>query len=341
MVANAIRALLLGANLPVKFWPCAFHFWLRIDNSMASRDQLVSPNYITAGKKDDLSALRTFGCRVWVRPPGRRSAKLIPNSRKGIFLGFMPNTDKNIIWYDTETHVVKIAKHVPFDEGMNDLPPDLMPLNVVHLQRTQNGEPLPAETEEASVDQFAFHLNLFSYTVVKGVPVTDDDPSHGLTLASDELKHRAYATDVKENSTADKMCATHESTLKTANGAYLVGINGKRVFGKDDTISMLHQLCNERAENLQLELAIERKLSSAETWRAVAKDNIMEPSAIPDADRQHQLSLADICCISAVPYPHLDFSESSLSTEEMEMVAQAIQSQAVAPAEQAVGRFTR
>jgi len=193
VVANAIRVFLLGADLPIKFWPYAFHFWLRIDNSMASRDHLVSPNYITAGKKDDLSALRTFGCRVWVRPPGRRSAKLIPNSHKGIFLGFMPNTDKNVIWCDTETHVVKITKHVRFDEGMNDLPPDLLvPPNVVHLQRAQNGEHLPAETEETSVDQFAFHLNPFSCTMVKGVQVTDDDPSHGLTLATDELNHRAY-----------------------------------------------------------------------------------------------------------------------------------------------------
>jgi len=104
---------------------------------------------------------------------------------------------------------------------------------------------------------------------------------------------------------------------------------------------MLRQLCNERAENLQLKLAIERKLSSAETWHAVAEHNIMEPSAIPDADHQHQLSLADIRCISAIRYPHLDFSESSLPTEEMEMVIQAIQSQAITPAEQAIGRFTR
>jgi len=190
---------------------------------------------------------------------------LIPNSRKGIFLGFIPNTDKNIIWYDTETHVVKIAQHVRFDEGMNDLPPHLVLPNVVHLQRTQNGEPLPAKIEETSVNQFTFHLNPFSYAMVKGVQVTDDDPSYGLTLASDELNHRAYVTDVKENSMADKMCATHKLTLKNAKGACLVGITGKRVFGKDDDISMLRQLYDERAENVQLELAIERKLSSAET----------------------------------------------------------------------------
>jgi len=224
---------------------------------------------------------------------------------------------------------------------MNDLPPDLVPPNGVHLQRTQNGEPLPAETEETSVDQFTFHLNPFSYTMVKGVQVTDDDPSYGLTLATDELNHRAYVTNVKENSTADKMYATHKSTLKNVKGAYLVGINGKRVFGKDDAISMLRQLYDKRADNLQLELAIEHKLSCAETWRAVAEHNIMEPSAVPDVEHQHQLSLADVCCISAIRYPHLDFSESSISTEEMEMVIQAIQSQAITPAEQAIGRFTR
>jgi len=145
---------------------------------------------------------------------------------------------------------------IRFDEGMNDLPPDLVSPNVVHLQRMQNGELLPAETEETSVDHFTFHLNPFSYTMMKGVQVTDDDPSYGLTLASDELNQRAYVTGVKENSTADKMYATHKLTLKNVKGAYLVGINGRRVFGKDDAISMLHQLYDERAENLQLEQAI-------------------------------------------------------------------------------------
>jgi len=45
--------MLLGTSLPINFWSRAFHFWLRIDNSMASQDQLVSPNYIAAGKKDE------------------------------------------------------------------------------------------------------------------------------------------------------------------------------------------------------------------------------------------------------------------------------------------------
>jgi len=67
----------------------------------------------------------------------------------------------------------------------------------------------------------------------------------------------------------------------------------------------------------------------------------MEPSAVPDVDHHHHLTLADVRCISASRYPHFDFSESSLSREEIEMVVQAIQSQAITPAEQAIGRFTR
>jgi len=63
----------------------------------------------------------------------------------------------------------------------------------------------------------------------------------------------------------------------------------------------------------------------------------MEPSDVPDADHQHQLTFADVPCISAICYPHLDFSASSILTEETEMVTHATQSQAIAPAEQAIG----
>ena len=121
-VANGLRSMLHGASLPVKFWPYAFHHYVRLKNALPVKEQEHSPVEMATGKQEDFSALRTFGCRVWVRPPGRRGAKLLPNSRKGIFLGFLPNTTKNIIWYDCESTRIKIAKHARFDEGMNDLP---------------------------------------------------------------------------------------------------------------------------------------------------------------------------------------------------------------------------
>ena len=102
-LANTIRALLLGAGLNVKFWPYAFYHAMRMSNAFPEPTQQRSPIALATGKPEDFSNIRTFGCRVWVRPPGRRPAKLIPNSRKGVFLGYVPNTTQNILWYDIET----------------------------------------------------------------------------------------------------------------------------------------------------------------------------------------------------------------------------------------------
>ena len=83
---------------------------------------------MATGKVDNLSALRTFGCRgVWVRPPGEQQVKLCPNSRKGIFLGFLPNTTKNIVWYDPETERIKVAKHIKSVPSLPMHPANLVP----------------------------------------------------------------------------------------------------------------------------------------------------------------------------------------------------------------------
>lgn len=191
--ANAVRAMLTGANLEVKFWPYAFHHWLCLDNSFPSRDQTQAPLKIAQDVVDDLSGLRTFGCRVWVRPPGKRNAKFVPNSRRGIFLGFIPNTTKYILWYDPETS--RVAKHARFDEGMNDLPPDGVPPNVVHLQRTQNGDGIPAEDEEVVVPAFDVGLSPFSYTLSKTLVQTCRNANFGLSTSSAiELLSLTYGT---------------------------------------------------------------------------------------------------------------------------------------------------
>ena len=72
-VATSIRALLFGAQLPVKFWPYAFNHVLRIRNAIPHRGQTASPLFLATKSKDNFSSLCTFGCRVWIRPPGVRS----------------------------------------------------------------------------------------------------------------------------------------------------------------------------------------------------------------------------------------------------------------------------
>jgi hypothetical protein len=72
--------------------------------------------------------LRTFGCRVHMRPTTARYGRMVPNSRLGIFLGYS-RTLSVLYYFGVESALVKTATHARFDEGMNDLkdvPPTLM-----------------------------------------------------------------------------------------------------------------------------------------------------------------------------------------------------------------------
>ena len=145
-VANAVRAMLHGAGLGVAFWPYAFAHWIRIMNALPIDGHDKSPLEIADGIRDDFSNLRTFGATVYVQPPTRRQAKFVTNAQIGVFLGVLPGTTRNILWYDPATNKVKIATHVRFDEGMNHLPIDKIPPNVQQLHRAQYAKAFPAET---------------------------------------------------------------------------------------------------------------------------------------------------------------------------------------------------
>jgi len=111
---KAIRAMLIGPGLPVKFWPYAFRHFLRIKNSaLPRRDSTESAHQKLHGEKDDLGLLRTFGCRLWVKILAwQNRAKYIQDTKKGIFLGYRTNTLKNVVWYDPLTDRVKCGYHV-------------------------------------------------------------------------------------------------------------------------------------------------------------------------------------------------------------------------------------
>lgn len=224
VVADAVRAMLTGANLDVKFWPYAFHHWLRIDNSLPSRDQTAAPFQLANKRKDDFSHFRTFGCRVWVRPPGRRSAKFRSNSRKGIFLGFIPRTTKNILWYDPETSHVKIARHARFDEGMNDLSPSEIPPNVVHMERLGARGDL-AEADPVTITEFDVGSSPFFEFITKELTVKCDHHHFGFTIARDEINNRAFVRDIRDTSSASKLFSTFRTTKNKIRGAYIVKIN--------------------------------------------------------------------------------------------------------------------
>jgi hypothetical protein len=128
-IGDARRAMLTGADLRPNFWPYVFYHYIRLYNFMPHGNCTTSPLVICGCTLPDLSKLRTFGCRVHVRPTTARYGRMVPNSCLGIFLGYS-RTLSVLYYFDVESALVKTAAHARFDEGMNDLtdvPPTLMP----------------------------------------------------------------------------------------------------------------------------------------------------------------------------------------------------------------------
>jgi hypothetical protein len=148
-ITDGIRTMLAGASLPPKFWPYAFHHFLRLYNVSPHGSKTTSPFEICSGNKPDLSSLRVFGCRVYALParPARRPDKLLSDARTGIFLGFS-KTFKNIMYFDVDTETIKTAQHVVFDETMVDHPDP--PPNARLLALSSPSDPvLPAAVSDA------------------------------------------------------------------------------------------------------------------------------------------------------------------------------------------------
>lgn len=341
-VANAVRSLLTGANLDIRFWPYAFHHWLRIDNSLPSRDQTATPLKIALDKVDDFSGFRTFGCRVWVRPPGRRGAKFRPNSRKGIFLGFLPHTTRNILWFDPETNRVKIATHARFDEGMNDLPLSDLPPNVVHLQRTQDGTPFPAEAVDSSISDFDIGSSPFMTLLPKTLSVSCQRPAFGFIIDSDDLNNRGFVSNILPNSSASRLFSSHKATLRKIRGAYIVRINDTPVFTAADIRNCLRSLSDAKAGSLDIVFAPEQRMSSKQLLRAARELNIYAPPSPDDLlSHVHSITVSDLRAISAVRFPDLAFDDLSIPLSDFHVAVNAIRSPATTSAEQALGHFTR
>ena len=375
-VADSIRTFLIGANLPIKFWPYAFHHSLRIRNSTPSRDQEIAPLKLAFDRVDDFTHFRTFGCRVWVRPPGERPAKFRPNPRKGIFLGFMPNTTRNILWYDEETHHVNIATHVRFDEGMNDLPHDMLPPNVTHLQRLQAGDPIPIEQHPVSVPQLVFTPSPFTSQLDYQLHVKCAHPTYGFELSTDDLLQRVYVSHIAPRSSAENLHSTPKATSNKLRGSFITSINDAQVFSIADAQRQFSILRERHADSFFITLAPERHLTAKQQRKAVIEHDIFKPYD-PEQDPTHTPALTvdvlrSIGILHAPPDrpigntvglfhddeqmkdffdsmdPEFDYHDDTpindiadITLHSIRILINAITSSSITPEEQALGHLTR
>jgi hypothetical protein len=145
-----------------------------------------------------------------VKPPQCRITKFQHNTRKGIFLGYLKHTNKNIYWYDVDSKHVKIAYHVRFDEGMNDLSPHKLPPNVLHLQRIPDADITFLEDKyNTLIDILDFHINGFFTAHDKTLKVSCTDKTYGFRFKTDFISQRPFIADILINTSASTLCSSH------------------------------------------------------------------------------------------------------------------------------------
>jgi len=159
--------------------------------ALPRRDSAESAHQKLHGEKDDLSLLRTFGCRPWVKILAwQNRAKCIQDTKKGIFLGCRTNTLKNVAWHDPLTDRVKHGYHVRFDEGFSDLPLAQLPPNAVLVDRRE--ERAPAETLTVAIPPFTASEHPFFHKDDVTVKAACDSDVHGFELSKDDCMKRVY-----------------------------------------------------------------------------------------------------------------------------------------------------
>ena len=256
-IGNALRAILSGAGLDARFWPFAFHHYLRIYNLVPHAKRLQSPYQICTGKVPDLSFLRVFGCRVYVLPPRpRRPSKLENDPNVGIFLGYS-QTVKKILYYDVNTHEVKEGSHVAFDETsfdhQNKTP------NAELLSRLRSGED-PSVVFDADIHIPDIDVSLSPFTATESfqIPFKPDHANPlGLSFADCDRLGRAFVTDMKFKPKGRTVSAFR----KHFRYSYVVSIGDVRVYDTTDVDSALQQLCDLESppSHVEVILAPERR----------------------------------------------------------------------------------
>ena len=286
-IGNGIRSLLYGAGIDIRFWPYAFYHMLRLSNALPEKNRHKSPLEMATGKKEDFSHLRTFGCRVWVRPVGGRSSKYKTNSRKGTFLGYTPHTTRNIIWYDGETDRIKIASHARFDEGMNDLPISEIPPNVQQLQRSNDGNPIAQDKEDIDKNMLQFHTERFPEVITKVIKTTHQLQQE-IKVSEDSLSKRAFLSSIPQNSNLSKLFSSPKVARHKLQGAYLLNINGEPVFTADDVNTRLRELQDQGVTELIIQFAPSAKLDSKRRAKETNEFGLLHPNTNPNPRNETQ-----------------------------------------------------
>ena len=124
-IADGVCTVLFSAGLEPKHWPYVPRHFVLISNCLPHGNCTALALELCTGRCPNLSLLRAFGCCIYALPTKSCNAKVDMHARPGIFLGHKKSM-QHAYHKDLETGKIKTARHIAFEEDMNDvksLPP--------------------------------------------------------------------------------------------------------------------------------------------------------------------------------------------------------------------------
>ena len=233
IIGNAIRSMLHGANMPLNLWHYAFNHLLRIHSYIPHAGQTVSPHEAMGNTRPNISKLRTFGCRVYVKTPTRKSHKLDWDKvAKGLFLGYT-GTMSQIYYFDLRTKRIKTATHVKYDEGMTDLEMKDKPPNALHLTNARTKlVPLLNDIEVPPPTELSLEVMQSPFPDLQTVtlPIKCNNDNLGIELDECTERKRAFLQTITPRSTASGIRKWKQNIIRS----YIIEIDGKPIFTVQD-----------------------------------------------------------------------------------------------------------
>lgn len=117
------RAMLIGAKLPTKAWPLTNDAAAFIKNRLPTRRNpgQMTPYERVYGRKPDLSALRTIGCKAYVHKFQPSGLKLDKRAVIGTMAGYDPHSHRYRILLDPQKGTTVLSANVTFAETVMNL----------------------------------------------------------------------------------------------------------------------------------------------------------------------------------------------------------------------------
>ena len=136
----------------------AVHVFIRTPRRSGSA---ISPLEAITGKKPTLDHLRVFGCPAYAHVPSQRRTKMSPPARKGIFVGYTPNSQSWMVYFPS-TRTILSSRSVTFDEEWRPLSPSRPFSELLH--------PKPGGTTPLEREPFLFKAPMNDGHVMTTVP---------------------------------------------------------------------------------------------------------------------------------------------------------------------------